>query len=51
MEQAMTKDLRDKDFLPPGRKNMLYLGDGGFEDKYHRMMDLRRKEVEKTRDE
>lgn len=51
MEQVMTKDLRDKDFLPPGRKNMLYLGDGSFEDKYHKLMDLNRKEVEKARDE
>jgi len=51
MEQVMAKDLRDKEILPPGRKNMLYIGDKGFEDKYHKLMDLKRKEEEKKRDE
>lgn len=51
MEQAMTKDLRDKEILPPGRKNMLFIGDKGFEEKYKKMMDLKRKEEEKRRED
>ena len=47
----MTKDLRDKDILPPGRTNMLYIGDENFVNNYHRLMDLKRKEEDKRRDE
>ena len=51
MEQLMAKDLRDKEFLPPGRRNMLFLGDNKFEEKYRKLMNLKRKEEEKRRDE
>ena len=49
----MAKELRDKECLPPGRKNMLYIGEKAkiFEPHYQKLMDLKRKEEDKRKDE
>jgi hypothetical protein len=50
METVMVKELKDKDLLPPGpRRAMLYLGNSKFEQKYKKLMKLRREKVEEEK--
>lgn len=50
METVVVKELKDKDLLPPGpRKALLYLGNVKFEQKYKKLMKLRRERVEEDK--
>lgn len=50
METLMVKELKDKDLLPPGpRRSMLYLGCQKFEEKFKKVMQLKREKFEEEK--
>jgi hypothetical protein len=51
MEQAIGHELKDKEYQPPGRKNMLYIGDEGFPAHLEKLMVCKRAEGEKLKED
>ena len=50
METVLVREFKDKDLFPPGpRIAMLYLGTAGFEEKYKKVMGLKREKMEDER--